>query len=1047
MAPRDASQTNLSFLMTEPEHTRYSPSRHPLQRVVGIVCVLLCSSATAGAQSAVSPPPAQQEEVVELSPFTVSTSRDIGYTAENTLAGSRLNTRLRDTAASVSVFTREFLDDTAITDISELLAYSVNSEIETNESKPEPEQNPYINGARLTSGILIRGLLASQGMDYFSSITPTDPYRIARYEDSRGPNSILFGIGSPGGLLNQSSKVAALHRDGGSIRYSFGSWDRSRVEVDGNKVLLKDKLAVSVAALDQENGGWRQHDFQDKERIFGSIMIRPVRNLTIQLMGETGRNHNAVMGSSLPFEEVLAWYDNREALGVEAVTVAPTTALPNPTLRSLGIVARDGVRGGTNHRATFIENDGAIFDAIGSYITDSYNNTVVRHPDGTPGTTGSNLRINDPSIFPTHLNASGSGMFREQSLHNYTFTVDWQATRNLAFNIGHNYQETDATVYLMTGAEPVLRGDPNRTLGLGGPANPYAGRLYFNGAWRRDVHYGDYKETRFSTSYSFDTKSKWFGRHRIATLLSRTDQLDSRAISWLALAGRPFNANPSHANNRITVRNYLTEGDYSTYRAGDWRDLPSTIAFNGQEYGTVFANMPAGDTNSGAMQTADSGLAVLQSHWLDNRLVTTFGIRKDELKITQFGYINDPLIGDVVDPNPANGKVTDSEGKTHTAGAVYHVSDWLSLIANRSTNIGLPSFVKTVFPEGNLPPPSEGKGEDYGIGLDLLDGRISSRIVYFRSSEKGRIDSPGFGGASNRNRRVMDALGGVLATPGGPISAGEWEAIYDEYTPPASAVSSDFESEGYEARITANLTSNWRLVANYSYTDSGRTNLAGEMVQWYGLKPGTDTPLVLGVTQNSDGLFVADPSAYEAGGTVAKWLELAAMHSDTNPSLLTTNASGVTLAEEIFNLVDTLNDDKEQQEKRWGVRPHKISMFTAYDFKTGPLRGFTIGGGWRWRSANIIGSDANGNEITGRAITSTDLMLGYTRKFRALPGRVRFQINIYNVLDKTDFIPTRLSRSDVAPNGFEIPGGRGTAYSRYDLVAPRNIRFTTTYSF
>src|SRR5215211_4932165 len=73
-----------------------------------------------------------KNEIVELSPFTVNTSSDVGYVAENTLAGSRLNTKLRDTASSVAVFTKEFLDDLAITDLAQLLEYSVNSEMDTN---------------------------------------------------------------------------------------------------------------------------------------------------------------------------------------------------------------------------------------------------------------------------------------------------------------------------------------------------------------------------------------------------------------------------------------------------------------------------------------------------------------------------------------------------------------------------------------------------------------------------------------------------------------------------------------------------------------------------------------------------------------------------------------------------------------------------------------------------------------------------------------------------------------------------------------------------
>jgi len=53
------------------------------------------------------------DQIIELSPFTVDASKDKGFRAENTLAGSRLNTPLRDTAAPVSVFTEEFLEDLA----------------------------------------------------------------------------------------------------------------------------------------------------------------------------------------------------------------------------------------------------------------------------------------------------------------------------------------------------------------------------------------------------------------------------------------------------------------------------------------------------------------------------------------------------------------------------------------------------------------------------------------------------------------------------------------------------------------------------------------------------------------------------------------------------------------------------------------------------------------------------------------------------------------------------------------------------------------------
>lgn len=77
------------------------------------------------------------------------------------------------------------------------------------------------------------------------------------------------------------------------------------------------------------------------------------------------------------------------------------------------------------------------------------------------------------------------------------------------------------------------------------------------------------------------------------------------------------------------------------------------------------------------------------------------------------------------------------------------------------------------------------------------------------------------------------------------------------------------------------------------------------------------------------------------------------------------------------------------------------------------MKGFTVGGGWRWRSANVIGADSEGNELTGEPIVANDLMFAYTRKFERLPGRVRFQLNVSNVFDHTDILPCGLRRARV----------------------------------
>ncbi len=845
----------------------------PRPFVVSSLALLLSANLWAQTLAPVADPkPETKQEVIELSPFMVNTSGDLGYAAENTLAGSRLNTKLRDTASSVSVFTKEFLDDLAITDLSQLLEYTVNSEMDTNSQGASSEQNRIIGGHALFAGIQIRGLLASIGVDYFTSITPTDPYRVGRFEDARGPNSILFGIGAPGGLLNQSSKIAETHRDTGQIRYGMGSWSRSRLEVDANKVLIKNKLALSVAALHQDNGGWRAFDYQDKDRIFGSVTYRPLRSLTITAMGEVGRDVTAIVRNFGDAEQVLAWYDNRQASGVSAVTFTPNNTVPNAAMQALGVVGRDGAVAGTNHRLIYIENDGTIFDAIGTYVTGSYNNAAVRAPDGTRGVTVAGaLRLRDPGFYPINGNAVGPGMFRDQDLRNYTVTADWQPTRSLIFNLAHNYQETEAIVNVMNGTQPMLRGEANRTLGVGGPANPYVGRMYFDGPWTRDIHYGDSRETRLSASYTLETKSKWLGRHRLAASGARTEVNDRRANSWLVLAGRPFNADPANPNNRVTVRNYLTEGNHGTYRTGDWRSLPETINLLGRSYKTAYANVAAGGADNGGMvQKMDSKMAASQSFFFNGKLVTTFGYREDKVKNTQLGYYNDPIAGDVVDRDLSKGKVNHFLGQTRTAGVVYHVRDWLSVVANKSSNVGIPPLARTVFPDGNLGPLSKGKGQDFGLGFDLLEGRLNARVVYFTGSEMGRLTAPVANVLVNADTRIMDAFGGVLVGAGRPFTAATWAPIRSQYTPPVSSISSDFETEGYEGRLTANLTRNWRLVANYSYTESARADLAREAISFYGFKQQDRVLLASGVTQDAAGRFVANPSAFEAGAPSRK---------------------------------------------------------------------------------------------------------------------------------------------------------------------------------
>lgn len=177
--------------------------------------------------------PADEADVVTLSPFVVDASKDVGYYAANTLAGSRMDSNLADLGSSISVVTKQQFEDTGSTDFNDIFRYEVNTEgsltytpgtqsmrndgvLDVNAGGTQGNNTtPYT----VATANRVRGLGSpSSAINYYPAISavPMDTYNTQSVEISRGPNSMLFGMGSPAGIANQSTAQAALTRDGGT---------------------------------------------------------------------------------------------------------------------------------------------------------------------------------------------------------------------------------------------------------------------------------------------------------------------------------------------------------------------------------------------------------------------------------------------------------------------------------------------------------------------------------------------------------------------------------------------------------------------------------------------------------------------------------------------------------------------------------------------------------------------------------------------------------------------------------------------------------------
>lgn len=222
----------------------------------------------------------QDEDIFELSPFTVQADSDIGYMATNTLAGSRLNTQLRDVASAVSVITAEVFADTGATDAETILSYALNTETgglqgnfagagfdggnnrtDNDDSRVNPQGNQRIRG--LGSATLTRNFLLTE--------IPFDSYNSSRAEINRGPNAILFGLGTPGGIINNTTNAAEVGSSFGDVTVRFGDHNSHRATFDLNQVVIDGRLAVRLDGLYDDTKYQQDPAFKRDKRIYGAL--------------------------------------------------------------------------------------------------------------------------------------------------------------------------------------------------------------------------------------------------------------------------------------------------------------------------------------------------------------------------------------------------------------------------------------------------------------------------------------------------------------------------------------------------------------------------------------------------------------------------------------------------------------------------------------------------------------------------------------------------------------------------------------------------------
>lgn len=268
-------------------------SRYYLIRAGACLLALLLGLPAGRAQTATTQPanklpPVEEtkegetsDEIQRLSPFVVEDTDGANtYIATSTLAGTRVRTDLKDTASAITVITSQFLKDTGVKSNQDLLIYTPSTEVAgmggnfsgAAGSKSFNEASNIINPSNNNR---VRGLdRADNTRDYFLTDIPWDSFNVGRIDLQRGPNSILFGVGSPAGIVNASVNDASF-KNAYKLENVIDGYGSVRTSLDVNQVLLKKQLSLRLSAL-QDNRKYQQEPaFNNQKRIYGALRYSP----------------------------------------------------------------------------------------------------------------------------------------------------------------------------------------------------------------------------------------------------------------------------------------------------------------------------------------------------------------------------------------------------------------------------------------------------------------------------------------------------------------------------------------------------------------------------------------------------------------------------------------------------------------------------------------------------------------------------------------------------------------------------------------------------
>jgi len=213
--------------------------------------------------------------VQQLAPLTVEADKPgdsafgpvPGYVATNSATATKTDTPIIEVPQSISVVTRDQMDDRKVQSLADSLRYSAGVQAgDTNDPTTESfsirgYNSPYLSLYRDGTRVMLKA---------FDNVV--EPYGLERVKVLRGPASVLYGEGVPGGVVNVVSK-RPTDKNIVEGQLEIGTYDRYQAAFDiGGPISDDNGLQVRLTALGRKSD--TQTDFVPDDRAFIAPALR-----------------------------------------------------------------------------------------------------------------------------------------------------------------------------------------------------------------------------------------------------------------------------------------------------------------------------------------------------------------------------------------------------------------------------------------------------------------------------------------------------------------------------------------------------------------------------------------------------------------------------------------------------------------------------------------------------------------------------------------------------------------------------------------------------